>query len=158
MKVSKLHFYKGEGGDTDIFYFAYFAGYRITVLDRLTGFGDGNIRDIETGLKDYTKDSNNDFWLASGNFDIRKYPDLTVYEAIDKIKENANTICPQALSTNQEPKELTEEIDIITNERFVTIGESVYVKKAGSDCDNCDLNHCCENVSLRCVNGHWRLR
>jgi hypothetical protein len=60
---------------------------RITVLDRLTGWGNGDIRDIETGYKDL----DGKFWLVSGQFDIRKYPDLTIEEAIGKIKENANT-------------------------------------------------------------------
>jgi hypothetical protein len=59
---------------------------KITVLDRLTGY-DYGFRDIESGYKSpYGK-----FWLASGNFDIRKFPNLTVLEAIAKIKENANT-------------------------------------------------------------------
>lgn len=56
----------------------------ITVLDRMTGFGH---RDIETGFKD----KNGKFWLASGHFSIRWFPELTVREAIVKIKENANT-------------------------------------------------------------------
>ena len=56
----------------------------ITILDRMTGFG---WRDVETGFRDpYGR-----FWLASGNFSIRAYPELTVKEAIQKIKENANT-------------------------------------------------------------------
>lgn len=59
---------------------------KITVLDRLTGFGDG-IRDIESGYKN----PDGKFWLASGNFDIRDIPGITVAEAISKIKENANT-------------------------------------------------------------------
>ncbi len=56
----------------------------ITVLDRMTGFG---WRDIETGFRSPDKK----FWLASGCFDIRSFPELTVSEAIEKIKENANT-------------------------------------------------------------------
>ena len=56
----------------------------ITVLDRMTGFG---WRDIETGFRDPA----GKFWLASGGFCIREFPDLTVSEAIAKIKENANT-------------------------------------------------------------------
>ena len=59
---------------------------RITVLDRLTGYS-GGIRDIETGYKD--KDGK--FWLASGGFDIRDYPELTIRGAINKIKINSNT-------------------------------------------------------------------
>jgi hypothetical protein len=56
----------------------------ITVLDRMTGFG---WRDVETGFRD----PGGRFWLASGNFSIRSFPELTVSEAISKIKENANT-------------------------------------------------------------------
>ena len=62
---------------------------RITVLDRLTGYI-GGIRDIETGFKD----NNNNFWLASGNCDIRNYPDKTFEEAIQWIKANANISDP----------------------------------------------------------------
>lgn len=58
----------------------------ITVLDRMTGFG---YRDVETGFRD----PDGKFWLASGNFSIRGFPELTVTEAIAKIKENANTCC-----------------------------------------------------------------
>ena len=72
----------------DIIYYLYGVdGSIISVLDRLTGFGDGNIRDIETGYRD--KDDK--FWLASGNFDIRDYSELSYIEAVDKIKKNANT-------------------------------------------------------------------
>ena len=63
-----------------------FNGQRITVLDRITGYGYG-VRDIETGYRD--EDGN--FWLASGGFDIRDYPELSREEAILKIKQNANT-------------------------------------------------------------------
>ena len=63
---------------------------KITVLDRLTGWGYG-ARDIESGYKDH----DGKFWLASGNFDIRTFPKITVAEAIAKIKENANT-CVEA--------------------------------------------------------------
>ena len=59
-------------------------GARITVLDRLTGFG---WRDIETGYRD--KDDL--FWLASGGFDIRRSEGINIAEAIDLIKANANT-------------------------------------------------------------------
>jgi len=67
--------------------------HRLTVLDRLTGYGDGNIRDIETGYKDLVT---NQFWLATGNFDIRKFPELTIEEAIQKIKDNAD-VCKGAI-------------------------------------------------------------
>ena len=56
----------------------------ITILDRMTGYG---YRDVETGFR--SKD--NKMWIASGNFCIRDFPDLTIDEAIQKIKDNANT-------------------------------------------------------------------
>jgi len=56
----------------------------ITIVDRLTGFG---WRDIETGFRD----PDGRFWLASGDFDIRDFPDLLISEAIELIKEKANT-------------------------------------------------------------------
>ena len=58
----------------------------ITVLHRLTGFI-GEVWDTETGFRD----PEGKFWLASCDFDIRKFDDLTVREAITKIKEYANT-------------------------------------------------------------------
>ena len=70
----------------NILYAYNFNGQRITVLDRLTGYGYG-VRDIETGYRD----EDNNFWLASGGFDIRDYPELSREEAILKIKQNANT-------------------------------------------------------------------
>jgi hypothetical protein len=60
-------------------------GRRLTVLRRRTGFGH---MDTETGFRD-RKDR---FWLASGSFDIRNHPDLTVKEAIKLIKKNANNM------------------------------------------------------------------
>ena len=71
--------------DRDTLYTTDIDSGRITVLDRMTGFG---YRDIETGYKD--KDCL--FWLASGNFDIREYPKYSIEEAIELIKVNAN-IC-----------------------------------------------------------------
>lgn len=64
---------------------------KITVLDRLTGWGNG-IRDVETGYTD--KDGR--FWLASWNFDIRKKGVKTIGEAIELIKKSANTCIPSA--------------------------------------------------------------
>jgi hypothetical protein len=55
----------------------------ISILDRMTGFGH---RDVETGFRDV----DNAFWLASGEFDIRWFPDLTVKDAIAKIKHESN--------------------------------------------------------------------
>jgi hypothetical protein len=57
---------------------------RITVLDRMTGFG---WRDVETGYCE----TDGRFWLASGDFDITYSPKLTVTEAIEKIKLNSNS-------------------------------------------------------------------
>lgn len=59
---------------------------RLTVLDRVTGYGYG-VRDTETGFRDTDKK----FWLVSGMFDIRNYPDLTIEEAVAKVKQRANT-------------------------------------------------------------------
>jgi hypothetical protein len=59
---------------------------RFTVLDRLTGFWYG-IRDIETGFRN----KSGHFWLASGGFDIRGYPDMTIEEAADLVIQQANT-------------------------------------------------------------------
>jgi hypothetical protein len=56
---------------------------RISVLDRMTGFGH---RDIETGFREL----DNRFWLVSGDFDIRYFPDLSATDAINKIKAEAN--------------------------------------------------------------------
>lgn len=57
----------------------------MTVLHRKTGFGGGTM-DTETGFMD----ENHLFWLASGGFDIRGFPEMTITEAIEHIKENAN--------------------------------------------------------------------
>lgn len=56
----------------------------ITVLDRMTGFG---WRDVESGYRD----KEGKFWLASGNFDVRSAGCNTVKEAINYVKQNANT-------------------------------------------------------------------
>lgn len=58
----------------------------LTVLDRMTGFG-GGIRDIETGYRD----PNGKFWLASCLNDVRESGATTMQEAIDWVKERANT-------------------------------------------------------------------
>ena len=73
------------GGEDTLHMLKLGAVEKITVLDRLTGFGYG-VRDIESGYKN----SEGKFWLASGNFDIRNFTKITVAEAISKIKENAN--------------------------------------------------------------------
>lgn len=66
----------------------------ITVLDRLTGFG---WRDVETGYMD----EHGDFWLASGNFDIRRIELGSIEEAIELIKVNANTCIPKNNKENK---------------------------------------------------------
>lgn len=88
MKVKDLVFEESNPFEDDILFTCKTEFGRITILDRMTGFSWG--RDTETGFKD-----NSDlFWLASGNFDIRLYPESTIEEAIKKIKENANTCIP----------------------------------------------------------------
>ena len=71
----------------DIIFVAHTNEGRFTVLDRLTGWGGGNCRDTETGFKDTT----GKFWLASGMFDIRDFPELAIQEAVDLVKKEANT-------------------------------------------------------------------
>ena len=73
--------------DTDTLFSATVEGSgRITVLDRMTGYGNGQ-RDIETGFTD----EQDKFWLASCGFDIRNYPHLDIDQAIEFIKQIANT-------------------------------------------------------------------
>ena len=56
----------------------------LTVVDRLTGFG---WRDVETGYRD----TSGEFWLASGNQDVTMSGAKTMGEAIEWVKERANT-------------------------------------------------------------------
>jgi len=60
-------------------------GSQLTVLDRMTGYGDG-VRDIETGYRNKT----GAFWLASGGFDIRRYEHCSYAEAIKILKRKAH--------------------------------------------------------------------
>lgn len=91
MQIKDLKFDRTFPFESDVMYSACiflptnygFKRTRITVLDRMTGFGH---RDIETGFRDI----NGQFWLASGDFDIREFPLLGIDDAIRKIKENAN--------------------------------------------------------------------
>lgn len=65
---------------------------RLTVLDRMTGFG---YRDIESGYRAADMPWECDFWLASGMIDIRnKIPPegIEITKLIAYIKANANTI------------------------------------------------------------------
>jgi hypothetical protein len=85
-KLSSLPFTEKNVMDSDISYGLHLYIGSITVLDRMTGYS-GGIRDIETGFRDpYGK-----FWLASGNFDIRTFENITIREAIELIKKNSNT-------------------------------------------------------------------
>ena len=58
----------------------------LTVLDRMTGYGNG-IRDIETGYRD----PDGKFWLASCGCDVRRSGAETIREAIDWVKKLSNT-------------------------------------------------------------------
>ena len=88
MRIGELILKKVWENDSDTLYSSKIDGHcKITVLDRLTGWGDGTIRDIETGFKDEA----GKFWLASGDFDIRNNPELSIDDAISLIKDNANT-------------------------------------------------------------------
>ena len=73
-------------GGEDVIFFAKSQFCKFSVLDRMTGYGFG-MRDIETGMYD----EHGKFWLVSGNYDIREFPELTIEEAIIKIKKDANT-------------------------------------------------------------------
>ena len=61
----------------------------LTVLDRVTGFI-GSPCDIETGFTD----PEGNFWLASGNVDVRYSGCETFGEAIEWVKARANTCNP----------------------------------------------------------------
>jgi len=85
-KLSALTFTEKNIIKSDVSYALHLHVGSITVLDRMTGCS-GGVRDIETGFRDpYNK-----FWLASGNFDIRTFEDITIQEAIELIKKNSNT-------------------------------------------------------------------
>ena len=63
-------------------------GFRLTVLDRETGWGGGGIRDVETGLRH----ADGGWWLASGMRDVRLAPEVqTLDDAIAWVMEHANT-------------------------------------------------------------------
>ena len=89
MQIKELHFQRIEQHQTrlaieeDILLAAKTDIGRISVLDRMTGYG---YRDIETGFTD----ADGKFWLASGQFDIREYPELPIEDAIALIKQRAN--------------------------------------------------------------------
>ena len=88
-RIKDLTFKDVPMGDSDSIQQAHHAPWgSITVLDRMTGSG---WRDVETGFRD----PDGLFWLASGDFDITDFPDLSISEAIELIKENANTCIPK---------------------------------------------------------------
>lgn len=66
----------------------------LTVVDRMTGYG---WRDTESGYRD----SNGEFWLATGHCDVRSSGCKTVGEAISWVKRLAN-ICIGKESTTQD--------------------------------------------------------
>ncbi len=100
MKVKDLLFRESPDNNKDrLLYSAYFDDSRITVLNRMTGYGDG-IRDIETGFTD----DEGTFWLASGMFDIRDYPEIEINKAIMLIKDNSNTCVELKILDNNKDK------------------------------------------------------
>ena len=88
MIIKDLEWTTNERNDSDIISFANTSEGTFSVLDRMTGWGGGGFRDTETGFRDCS----GKFWLASGMFDIRTYPDLTIDAAIVLVKSNSN-IC-----------------------------------------------------------------
>ena len=88
MLVKDLIFKETKMSDEDTIYSAFVDNQRFTVLDRMTGFG---WIDIETGYCDnyLALIETPNMWIATG-FDIRNYPDVTLEEAVQLIKKNAN--------------------------------------------------------------------
>lgn len=85
MKVKDIEWKVETRCDGEDYLFGYnFDDQRITVLDRMTGFG---YRDTETGYRD----EEGKFWLASGGYDVRDCPEFTIQEAIAFVKHFANT-------------------------------------------------------------------
>jgi len=83
MKIKDLTFTPAKFGNYDnVIYGCNINNLRITVLDRMTFAG---YRETETGFRDI----NGGFWLVSGGFDIRCYPELELWEAIELIKRNS---------------------------------------------------------------------
>jgi len=88
MEIKELIFKETKTTDENTIYIAFVGNQRFTVLDRMTGFG---WRDIETGYRDnyLAPLGTPNMWIATG-FDIRDYPHVTLEEAIQLIKENAD--------------------------------------------------------------------
>lgn len=74
-------------GDSENFAFHSNLG-SLTVVDRMTGYG---WRDVESGYRDME----GNFWLASGNYDVRYSGCETVGDAIEWVKQYANTCVPK---------------------------------------------------------------
>lgn len=84
---SDLEFHRvAESFETDIQFALHTNLGSLTVLDRMTGYGNG-IRDTETGYRD----PSGKFWLASCMYDVRRSGAATMQDAIDWVKERANT-------------------------------------------------------------------
>jgi hypothetical protein len=75
-----------EFGSDKLFIVKLVSGGKITVLDRMTGYGNG-IRDIETGYRN----PQGLFWLASGGCDARSLNGTTYEDVIVWVQKNANT-------------------------------------------------------------------
>jgi len=90
MKIKDIKWKTEKAPETNIMRSFEIDGHRITILNRQIGYSNG-MRDIETGYRNKNNPNSYNFWLASGFFDIREYPELTIEEAIAKIKEYANT-------------------------------------------------------------------
>jgi len=58
----------------------------LTVVARMTGYGNG-LRDIESGFRS----PDGEFWLASCDCDVRESGANNIREAINWVKERANT-------------------------------------------------------------------
>lgn len=83
MKIKDLKFDKTALFDPSVLHSSQTSLGIITVLDRLKVV---DYQCIETRFLD----NEGDWWVTSGNFDIRTYPDLTIEEAIELIKRRAN--------------------------------------------------------------------
>jgi len=82
-------FHKPEYQEDDGENFAFHSNLgSLTVVDRMTGFG---WRDIESGYRAI----DGKFWLASGHIDVRFSKCKTVGEAIEYVKQYANTCIPE---------------------------------------------------------------
>ena len=74
--------------------------HRFSVLDRMTGYS--FCSDIETAFMSLDRAT---FWLRTGQFDIRDYPDLSIEEGVVLLKSDAYNYCgpPRTKSRDIEP-------------------------------------------------------